>query len=64
MSEFLAILLGGRPMRVHSRAFVDVVTRRQVYRVVDRFGRWWLAESGWAFFRVPIRRGNARDSRH
>lgn len=45
-------LTGGRPMRVIHPAFRDVVSGRQVYRMVDAFGRGWLAERPWSRFRV------------
>lgn len=34
-------------------AFTDIVTGRAVYYYLDRLGREWLAEHGWAWFRVP-----------
>jgi len=47
-------LTGGRPMKKLSYAFLDVVSKRDVYYFEDRFGRTWLAESPWSIFRVEI----------
>ena len=50
--NFLKNLLGGRPMRYEGVAFVDCVSGKSVNRYTDKFGRKWLAESAWAWFRV------------
>ena len=46
-------LLGGRPMRRESLAFVDRCPGASVSYYVDTLGRRWLAENRWALFRVP-----------
>lgn len=49
-------LTGGRPMRLVEPAFTDAVSGEQVGYYRDRFGRFWLATSPWAGFRIPAHR--------
>ena len=51
--SLLKKLLGGRPMRRESLAFVDRCSGASVSYYVDTLGRRWLAENRWALFRVP-----------
>ena len=46
-------LLGGRPMRRESTAFVDHVSGATVGYYIDTLGRRWMAENRWSLFRVP-----------
>lgn len=46
-------LLGGRPMRRESTAFVDRVSGATVGYYIDTLGRRWMAENRWSLFRVP-----------
>ena len=39
------------------RAFTDIVSGKSVYYFIDLFGRRWLAEHKWAFFRVESEHG-------
>ena len=51
--SLLKKLLGGRPMRRESLAFVDKCSGASVNYYVDTLGRRWMAENRWALFRVP-----------
>ncbi len=52
MRWFFRWLLGGRPMKRVGFAFTDRVSGRSVNYYRDRYGRYWMAEHGWALFRV------------
>lgn len=47
-------LLGGRPMLSVDKYFVDVVAHKPVFRFIDCFGRMWMANTRWSFFRQRI----------
>lgn len=49
-------LAGARPMQHLGFAFVDRVSGERVHYWQDRVGRYWLATSAWAWFRVAIDR--------
>lgn len=55
MTDFIkqVVFLGGRPMELKGCAFIDCVSGKEVNYYIDSFGRKWLAESKWSFFRVP-----------
>lgn len=48
----LALITGGRPMTRIDFRFYSIVTMNPVYCYEDYFGRRWLAEGSWSFFRV------------
>jgi hypothetical protein len=45
-------LTGGRPMRIDYCLFIDRVSGREVFACIDGFGRKWMAEGAWSWFRV------------
>lgn len=48
-------LTGGRPMMKLNRiGFMDVVNGRMVNYYIDKWGRKWMAQSEWSFFRVRL----------
>jgi hypothetical protein len=54
-------LTGGRPMkRLRIGEFRDVVSGKMVYYFRDRYGRGWMANGSWSWFRV---RAPRRDSK-
>lgn len=55
MMRWLFYLTGGRPMTPEGFAFVDRVTGKPVWYWSDKFGRFWMAQSKWALFRVRAR---------
>ena len=54
---FFRHFTGGRPMICDGHAFIDIVSGKPVYHFIDLFGRHWLAEHRWAFFRVENEHG-------
>ena len=57
MRRLFYTITGGRPMVCGGHAFIDIVSRKSVYYFIDFFGRQWLAEHKWAFFRVENEHG-------
>ena len=57
MKRLFYVITGGRPMICDGRAFTDIVSGKPVYYFIDLFGRRWLAEHKWAFFRVESEHG-------
>ena len=55
ISYWIDLLLGGRPMKYENYAFTDVVSGERVNRYTDKFGRKWLANNKWSWFRVKRR---------
>jgi len=51
-AELWAWLTGGRPMQHLNIAFTDCVTGKTVHYWIDRFGRRWMANSPWSWFRL------------
>lgn len=55
MLKLLYNLTGGRPMRaIDDNRFTDVVDGKRVGLYEDKFGRTYLANHGWSWFRVGI----------
>ena len=50
--NWLRRMLGGRPMTLVGHAFVDVVVNEDVFYWRDCYGRCWMANSRWGWFRV------------
>ena len=55
--KFLKYLTGGRPMMQEDSVFSfrDVVSGEMVHHFTDKFGRRWMAEHEWSWFRVEMR---------
>lgn len=53
-------LVGGRPMQRLGFAFTDKVSGKPVFYWRDAFGREWMAEHRWAWFRVQCEPENSR----
>lgn len=60
--KWLWKLTGGRPMRLHSPAFIDAVSGYKVGHYMDKHGKWWLADNRWSWFRVPMRGSEIMDA--
>ena len=54
LSKLFYKLSGGRPMNILSHYFTDAVTGEPVYRCRDKFGRRWMANGKWSWFRVRL----------
>jgi hypothetical protein len=52
--QLLYFITGYRPMKYVEFRFMDTVTWEPVYLWKDKRGRYWLATSAWAFFRVEV----------
>lgn len=52
--KLLAHLTGGRPMRCLGFAFRDCVSGEGVYDFQDKFGRIWMANNRWSWFRCQM----------
>jgi hypothetical protein len=50
--NWLYWLTGGRPMKHVEFLFTDVVSGRGVHSFIDCYGRRWMAEGPWSWFRV------------
>jgi len=59
MIEWVKKLLGGRPMQYLRSGFIDIVTKEPVNYYMDMFGRVWMANDRWGWFRVPAPEGTS-----
>lgn len=55
LKTILNYLLGGRPMTFKCLAFTDLVNGHPVNYYQDTFGRQWMAQDRWGWFRVKVR---------
>lgn len=53
--KWLYKITGGRPMTLIGFAFFDCVSGEQVYYAADKFGREWLSNGRWSWFRIRRR---------
>ena len=50
-------LTGGRPMTKEIYAFRDVVAHKSIFIWRDFYGRYWMANTRWGWFRVRAQHG-------
>lgn len=63
MPLWLNRLLGGRPMALtNDLGFRDRVSGKMVGFYIDVFGRYWMAESRWGWFRVETGMNSAEEA--
>jgi len=52
--KILYKIFGGRPMAYLGFNFTDIVSGKPVNNYRDKFGRLWMAENRWGWFRVRL----------